>query len=369
MLSLLLVICVSLPGAAQAQSDEDQIFRVLPRDAIPAIDEPLFEPVATAKAFNNNELMIGLVGNGDEPRAYSTWQLDRHEIVNDTFDGRPVAVTWCPLCGTAIVYERTVAGRTLTFGVSGMLFRDALVMYDRETNTLWSHVDGRALNGPMLGETLQRVPAIHATWTQWKALYPESIVLEKDGRYRSSYEDYNRDPSRISIFGRRMNRSALPPKERILGVRFAGEAMAFVARDLRDAVIVEGEVGNVPIVLAAVDDDLPIVAFERAIGDRILTFSQADSVVPALEDAETQSRWRLSDGEAIDGPLLERFSFRSRASRRGQAFSKSAFPRFSVSTESKNALGERLTRVTADSAFWFGWYGFFPDSGVWTLSR
>ena len=103
----------------------------------------MFEPAATAKAFNDNELMIGLVGNG-EGRPYSTWQLDRHEIVNDTFEGRPVAVTWCPLCGTAIVYERTVAGRTLTFGVSGMLYRDALVMYDRETDTLWSHVDGRA---------------------------------------------------------------------------------------------------------------------------------------------------------------------------------------------------------------------------------
>ena len=275
-----------------------------------------------------------LVGDGDEPRAYSTWQLDRHEIVNDTFDGRPVAVTWCPLCGTAIVYERTVAGRTLTFGVSGMLYRDALVMYDRETNTLWSHVTGRALNGPLLGETLRPVPAIHATWKQWKALYPESMVLEKNGRYRSSYEDYNRDPLRISIFGRRMNRSALPPKERILGVRFGGEATAFVVRDLRKAVIVEGEVGNVPVVLAAVDDDLPIVAFERVVGDRILTFSAADSVEPALEDAETHSRWRLSDGEAIDGPLRS----------------------------------ERLMRVTAHSAFWFGWYGFFPDSAVWTLS-
>ena len=89
--------------------------------------------------------------------------IDRHEIVNDTFEGRPVAVTWCPLCSTALVYERNVAGRMLTFGVSGMLYRDALVMCDRETGTLWSHVDGRARNGPLLGETLQPVPAVHAT--------------------------------------------------------------------------------------------------------------------------------------------------------------------------------------------------------------
>ena len=109
-------------------------------------------------------------------------------------------MTWYQLCGTAIVYEGTVAGRTLTFGVSGMLYHDALVMYDRETGMLWSHVDGRALNGPLSGETLRPFPAVHATWKQWKVLYPESVVLEKDGRYRSSYEDYNRDRSRLGIF-------------------------------------------------------------------------------------------------------------------------------------------------------------------------
>jgi hypothetical protein len=333
-LCLTFAVCAWVPGTVEAQSDEDKIIRVLPRDAIPAIDLPAFEATATARAFDNNELMVGLIGHSLR-RAYSTWQLDRHEIVNDTFEGRPVAVTWCPLCGTAIVYERTVAGRTLTFGVSGLLYRDALVMYDRETNTRWSHVNGQAIEGPLLGETLTPVPAIHATWKQWKALYPESMVLKKDGRYRSSYGDYNRDRSVISIFGRRMHRSALPPKERILGVRSGGEETAFVVRDVRKAAIVEGNVGNVPIVLAAVDDDLPVVAFERTVGDRVLTFSRADSLQPALEDAETRSLWRVSDGKAIDGPLQ----------------------------------GEQLTRLTAHSAFWFGWYGFFPDSAIWQLSR
>jgi hypothetical protein len=210
-------------------------------------------------------------------------------------------------------------------------------MYDRETGTLWSHVDGRALKGPLLGEVLQPVPAIHATWKEWKALYPESIVLEKTGfgYHRSAYEDYNHDPSRLGIFGRRINRSALPPKERILGVRFNGAATAFVANDVRRAAIVETDVGNVPIILAAVGADLPVVAFERRVQGRILTFRRADSPEPALEDTETHSQWRVSDGEAIDGPLQ----------------------------------GHRLTRVVAHPAFWFGWYGFFPDSAVWRPSR
>jgi hypothetical protein len=235
------------------------------------------------------------------------------------------------------VYARIVAGRTLTFGVSGMLYRDALVMYDRETGSLWSQIDGRAIRGPLLGHVLQPVPSIHAIWNEWKTLYPSSLVLKKSGfaYYRSSYEDYNRDPSRLGIFGRRMNASALPPKERILGIRLNGAASAFVVNDIRRAGVVEADVGGVPVVLAAVSSDLPVVAFTRRVHDRVLTFTRADAPEPALEDHETHSRWRVADGKAIDGPLS----------------------------------GERLERVVAHPAFWFGWYGFFPDSAVWRLSR
>lgn len=219
-----------------------------------------------------------------------------------------------------------------------MLYRDALVMYDRETGTLWSQVDGQALRGPLLGETLQPVASVHATWKEWMGLYPGGLVLKKEGANRSSYEEYNRDRSRLGIFGRRLNGSALPPKERILGVRVGGAATAFVLADVRRLGVVETEVGGVPIILAAIGADFPVVAFERRVRDRVLTFTRADSLdpaPPALEDAETQTRWQVSDGVAIDGPLR----------------------------------GQRLTRVVAHPAFWFGWYGFFPDSTIWRRSR
>lgn len=103
---------IPLPGV---QNDgDDKLHVVLPRDAIPAISDPEFEPVSRAdRSMADEELVIGLVGE-HEQRAYSAWQLDRHEIVNDIFDGRPVAVTWCPLCGTGIVYSRQIAGQLLT---------------------------------------------------------------------------------------------------------------------------------------------------------------------------------------------------------------------------------------------------------------
>lgn len=108
-----------------------------------------------------------------------------------------------------------------------------------------------------------------------------------------------------------------------------------MVKDVRRAAFVETDVGHVPIILVAVGTNLPLVAFERRVQGRILTFTRANSPEPALEGAEAHTRWRVSDGEAIDGPLH----------------------------------GDRLTRVVAHPAFWFGWYGFFPDSAIWRLPR
>jgi hypothetical protein len=228
------------------------------------------------------------------------------------------------------VYARSVAGRTLTFGVSGMLYRDALVMYDRETSTLWSQVDGRAIKGPLAGQVLQPLAAVHATWEEWRSLYPESVVLKKQGERGSSYEEYSRDASRLGIFGRRLKNSLLPPKEQVLGVRYNGAATAFVIRDVRQVGIVQTAVGGVPIVVASLAQDLPVVAFERCVRNRVLSFAATESPTE-LEDTDTHSRWRLSDGTAVNGPLKR----------------------------------DRLTRVTTYPAFWFGWYGFFPQTEVW----
>lgn len=228
------------------------------------------------------------------------------------------------------MYARTVAGRTLSFGVSGMLYRDALVMFDRETSTLWSQVDGRAIKGALTGQVLQPLPSLHATWREWKSLYPDSLVLKKQGERRSAYEDYNRDPGRLGIFNRRLKASALPAKERVLGIRYQDAATAFAISDVRKAGVVNTTVGRVPIVISARAANLPVVAFERRVGDRVLSFGATASPTE-LEDAETRSRWRIADGVAVAGPLK----------------------------------GERMIRAAAYPAFWFAWYGFFPRTEVW----
>ena len=331
----LVVILASVVPAPATQSGDDELHLVLPKDAIRAIDRPAFEPAEKAdRVMDSKELVIGLVGEREQ-RAYSTWQLDRHEIVNDVFEGRAIAVTWCPLCGTGVVYDRTVDNRTLTFGVSGMLFRDALVMFDRETDTLWTHVDGRAIQGPLAGRTLVLVAAIHATWKQWKTLYPDSLVLKKRGEFRSPYESYNRSSQKLGIFGRRNEDTRLPGKERILGIRADTAVVVFPLGEVRKARIAHAQVGSLPVVLAAPEKDLPAVAYDRRVNDRALTFTLTETKPPALRDVETGTIWRLSDGLAVEGRLK----------------------------------GAQLTRVVAHPAFWFGWRGYFPYSEIWTASR
>jgi hypothetical protein len=212
-----------------------------------------------------------------------------------------------------------------------MLFRDGLVMYDRETDTLWTHVDGRAVRGKLRGQVLEIVPAIHATWKEWKNLYPQSLVLKKPGAMRSAYEEYNRDRSRIGIFGRRLRDQRLPPKERIVGVRSSDGATAFVEKDVRAVKLVEAEVGSLPVAVVAASPSLPIVVFERRVGERVLSFRLVPGEPNVIQDNETATRWSLAQGTALEGPLK----------------------------------ASKLVRATAYPAFWFGWEGYFPATTVW----
>ena len=110
------------------------------------------------------------------------------------------------------MYAREVEAQTLTFGVSGMLYKDALIMFDRETESLWTQVDGLGILGPLEGRQLRALPAIHATWKQWKTLYPESQVLSKNAITPSAYTAYNGNRD-LGILGRRNEDSRLGGKE------------------------------------------------------------------------------------------------------------------------------------------------------------
>ena len=153
-----------------------------------------------------------------------------------------------------------------------MLLRDSLVMYDRETDTLWTQVDGLGIRGALTGRALQTVPAVHTTWKTWKALYPQSRVLRKRRGRGSAYESYNRNPNELGILGRRNADPRLDGKTRILGIRQDGAETAFPVDEVRDVRLVETTVGDLAVLLAAASDDTPVQVYDRRVGERVLTF-------------------------------------------------------------------------------------------------
>lgn len=147
-----------------------------PKDGIPSIDKPQFVPVGAAAGLADTEPVIGLEIAGDA-RAYPLRILTWHEIVNDVVGGTPVAVTYCPLCNSSVVFERTIDGRTLDFGTTGKLRNSDLVMYDRQSESWWQQFTGEAIVGVMLGKELKRVPSRLESWANFRERHPRGKVL------------------------------------------------------------------------------------------------------------------------------------------------------------------------------------------------
>lgn len=151
-----------------------------PKDGIPAIDTPTFLPAADETVIGDREPVLTLE-LGDEVRAYPIRYLMWHEIANDTVTGIPVAVTFCPLCNTAMVFDRRMGGQTLSFGVSGKLRASDMVMYDRETESWWQQALGEGIVGALTGVKLVQLPATMESWAQFRARHPDGLVMAQPG--------------------------------------------------------------------------------------------------------------------------------------------------------------------------------------------
>lgn len=206
-----------------------------PRDGIPAIDEPVFESADAANWLAGDERVLGVALNG-ESKAYPIAILNWHEIVNDRLGDQPVVVTFCPLCGTGMVFDSRVEGRALNFGVSGLLFESDVLLYDRETESLWSQIWTEAITGPMKGKRLDMVPVTHTTWAAWQAEHPNTQVLSRNTGYsrnydRDPYAGYEDSPRTLFPVA---NRAPGPwhAKEWVLGVSMGQQHKAYPFEEL-----------------------------------------------------------------------------------------------------------------------------------------
>ena len=346
-------------GAAQPDAgaepapliDPSEITSVLPRDAIPALDEPRFETAGDVDWLASSEPVIEVEIDGDA-RAYPLQILTWHEIVNDVVGGMPVAVTFCPLCNTAIAFERpSIDGEPTTFGTSGSLYNSNLVMYDRATESYWPQATGQAVKGPLTGRNLERIPAQIVSWADFSDAFPDGRVLSRDtGHDRNygtnpypGYDDVDTPP--FLFEGEADGR--LAAVERVLGVQEGDEVTAFPYFRLEEAAdgdlaAVGANVGGRELLvvwkkgttsaldgpeIASSRDVGAAAAFYPKVGDRKLEFEvHAGRIV----DTKTASVWNIF-GRATSGPLE----------------------------------GEQLDGADAFDTFWFDWAAFHPETQIW----
>ncbi len=231
-----LVVALALQAAAEprrqngfviegASIPPDEILVGVPeRDRIPALIAPDFVR-ADASPWRDDDLVIGVALHG-EARAYPIDILIWHELVNDTLGGRAILVSYCPLCGTGIVFDRRIGEQVRSFGVSGLLYRSDLLLYDRETESLWSQISSEAITGPSQGQRLTQLRARVLPWGQWREKHPETTVLSRNTGHvrsygRSPYGDYERS-SKLYYPAPRDDR--YHPKSPTLGIRIPGGA-------------------------------------------------------------------------------------------------------------------------------------------------
>lgn len=192
----------------------------------------------------------------------------------------------------------------MSFGVSGKLWRDSLVMYDRTTRSLWSQVQGRAVAGPRVGEELRELPVQLTTWDDWRRRHPDTEVLVKPPLTESRYGGYTNNPDRVGVTGTSYEDQRLPPKSRVLGLSRGGEHAALPMSEIGASPILQIDALGAPLVIFAVADGQAALAYERRVGERILSFEAvARAASPAVQDRETGSSWNPETGVCTDGPL------------------------------------------------------------------
>lgn len=271
-------------GSSNSNLQEDKVGEVPldeiisggpPRDGIPPIDNPKFVDAKKAKDFVKDDTLGILVKVDNNIRFYPYNILTWHEIVNDEVDGKPLSITFCPLCATGIVFEREVNNKILDFGTSGKLYQSNLVMYDRQTDTLWSQAEGRAIRGDLFPTKLTTYPSSILEFSKAAELNPGMKVLSTDtGHIRNyrlnPYQGY--EDTEDIYFPIKNSDKRLPAKLLIYGISIDGK---FKAYDY-DKLIQKGELSDTlnghSLEISITDED-EIIVFDKSANKRIVGFN------------------------------------------------------------------------------------------------
>ena len=311
------------------------------RDGIPSVDNPQFLPASQITYMQEEDLIVGFLSDG-EIKGYTHPVLDWHEIVNDRVGDTPIAITYCPLTGSAIGWDRRVDGQETTFGVSGLLYNTNLIPYDRLTETNWSQMGLRAVNGALRGRNANLHQVVEMPWSTWKAMYPEAEVLTTATGFTRNYgsypyrrgngQDYREDD--FLLFSVDPFDERLPVKERVLGVTVEGSARAyrFSSFDGGGIKLKEDELQGHDIVIVGSKALNFLAAYERRPkeDDSLLTFTPVQEALPVVMEDDEGNHWDVF-GRAVSGPRQ----------------------------------GQRLKQLPSYIAYWMAWAAFNPETDIY----
>jgi len=315
------------------------------KDGIPAIDDPQFESIADGDLWLVDSEPVQVVDINGEVKAYPLGILIWHEIVNDTVGGVPVVVTYCPLCNSALTFNRRLGDRLLDFGVSGNLRFSDMIMYDRQTETWWQQLEGVGIIGDLVNQQLMVLPSPVVSWEQFKMAHPDATVLSRDTGYNRRYGNnpYSLyDTGSLFLFTGSTD-ARLKALDRVVAIDEGGETVAFPFDVLSEERVVSYTLGGKDLVVffqagtnSALDASNISVGrdvgatnvFRRIVGEQQLTFEASDT---GFIDNETGTTWNLL-GQGLTGPLAR----------------------------------EQLEAVAHGNHFWFAWGVFKPDTVVYT---
>lgn len=339
-------------GVPTAIRVEEILYRGGGFDNPMSLDNPATLAGAKAAALSPDEPVFGLEING-EARAYPHRFLDSHELVNDVVGDVPVSLVYCTMCGAAIAYDgRASDGQTYTFGSAGLVYRSNTLIFDRETQTLWNHLEGRPVVGALAGTDvkLEQLPLVTASWADWQKTHPETKVLviepTERRRYRlgEPYGFYFR--SRQERFPLWETDDRLPLKTRIFGLRVGEELKAYRLGELTDRRVVNDVVAGQPMTLIAGRGSVE-VNVELAFGRRQIRRAVSYDAGGEVRAYQTQ----------------------------GQRFQPATSPDFVIDADgqqwqvTEDALagpdGQKLKRIPGHLAYWLGWYAAFPKTAVY----
>ncbi|NIR49654.1 DUF3179 domain-containing protein [candidate division KSB1 bacterium] len=323
---------------------EDEIISGgVPKDGIPSLFNPTKIAAEQANYLENEDLVVGIVVKG-KPIAYPHTILDWHEVVNEEIHDKALTVSYCPLTGTAIVFDAKHLGRTLVFGVSGLLYNNNLIMFDRETDSHWPQMRLQCDEGPLKNTKQKVYPAIETSWGTWKKLFPNSEILStKTGFPRpydqpgSAYPDYNLLNS-PPLFQQSFIDDRLPFKQRVHGV-LVGEgpdnyqSKVYLIKENQAPRLIHDLVGDQAVLVIDSGEDNFVVSYFRTVDGTPLNFELEDGTRTfpfTFKDGETGTIWNVL-GEGINGPLT----------------------------------GTKLKKTLSYNAYWFAWAAFYRGADIY----